>query len=73
MDSEVDRDEEEDEDEYEEGSSTGKRRSLGGGGTPKKRQRVEVSALCYLQGVVLTFCRSRIERHEKSVKHMQND
>ena len=35
--------EQEEEDEYEEGSSTGKRRSLGGDSTPKKRRRVDVS------------------------------
>lgn len=40
---ESDRDEEDEEDDYEEGSSSGKRRSIGSNGTPKKRRKVEVS------------------------------
>ncbi|EKM55473.1 uncharacterized protein PHACADRAFT_120929 [Phanerochaete carnosa HHB-10118-sp] len=58
------RDEEEDEDEYEEGSSSGKRRSLGGGDTPKKRQRVDVSPSSSREE--REACAERLEKHYMS-------
>ena len=57
-------DAEEDEDEYEEGSSSGKRRSLGSNGTPKKKRKLDVSAHFDIGGSALT---KSSERRETSV------
>ena len=59
-------DAEEDEDGYEEGSSSGKRRSLGSYGTPKKKRKLDVSGHFYVEDSLLT---KSSERRETSVTH----